>query len=225
MAKATLNLYKSSNRVINDAYDRFIAKVPVLKEKTGCNVLTVSGAEPKAGATAMSINLAVALANANWTTLLVDGDFRKGGALKRLSEHASHGLTDYLSGNSRIEDAICTTNIENLYYTPSGPKPENPMNLLNSPGLEEFMGRAGVTFDFVIIDTPSLTATVDAGVIASKTDGVILIGRYMHTRASQIKNACREIEQSGAELIGVVFNRVSKSDYRRYAESFDYFVD
>jgi Mrp family chromosome partitioning ATPase len=81
---------------------------------------------------------------------------------------------------------------------------------------------AGVSgeFDFVIIDCPSITAAVDAQIIARQTSGLMLVAKYMHSTQSQIETCCKELEQAGATLAGVAFNSVGARDYHRHLNNY-----
>jgi len=223
MNKIHLDVYSHDNVVFNDAYDRLISKLPMMKDTKGYNVFTISGCEPGVGATAISINISVSLANSNWKTLLVDADMRKSHSMKRLSSDADIGLSDFLSGKASFDDVICLTNIDNLHFMSSGEFSENPVTLLNSERFQEVIRLIGEQYAYVIFDSPALNTTVDASIIAPKTSGVVLVAEYKKTRISKIRSAKEELSQGGANVIGIVLNNVAKKDYKRYVENYDYF--
>ena len=49
-------------------------------------------------------------------TILIDGDLRKDGKYKRLSDTVEQGLSDDLRGNLDLASAICATNYQTLDY-------------------------------------------------------------------------------------------------------------
>lgn len=224
MQQIHLAVYENANTIVTDAYDRFIAKIPMMRKSNGYSLYTISACEPGAGATTISINISVALANAGWKTLLVDGDIRKSPTEKRLSAEASHGLSDYLNGEKSFDEAVCETNIDNLSYLSCGSPVSNPVKLFNSAQFDQFVNMAGGMYDYVIFDSPSLNAAVDASIIASKTSGVILVAGYKRTHMGRIRSARQEIEHAGANLIGIVMNSVPKQDYKKYIKNYDYFA-
>ncbi len=223
MQHANINFYREKNPILNDAYDRLISRIPILKKERGNQLFTVTGCEPGVGTTTIAISMAVSMANAGWKTLLVDADVRKLLNKKRLSEESLLGLSDYLSGHEKLEDVISTTNIENMHYVASGTPSENPVALLNSQYLDVFADYTKQHYDFVFFDSPSLNTTIDAAILAAKTSGAIIIAGYHKTKKSTIEVALRELDQTGANLIGIVLNSVSKKDYRRHIGNYDYF--
>ena len=224
MQTVNIEFYQDKNPLVNDAYDRLISKIPLLKQTQGYSLFTVTGCEPGVGSTTIAISIAVSMAKSGWKTLLVDADIRKGADKKRLSADVERGLSEYLSGAAALQDVICETNVTALHYIACGTESDSPVTLLNSEALSIFMKFVAEQYDYVIFDSPSLNTTIDAAIIASKTSGAILVAGYMQTKKAKIEVALRELEQTGANLIGIVLNNVSKKDYRRYIENFDYFM-
>lgn len=225
MQQIHIELYRDANVFVTDAYDRLISKIPVLKETKGYKLFTISGCEPSVGTTTIAINIATSLAISKRSTLLVDTDIRKGHRGKRLNEGVECGLSDYLLGKVELSEALCKTNFEHMHYISCGKAIENPVMLLNSKQFEVFIDKISSQYEYVIFDSPTLNATVDAGIIAAKTSGVILVAAYMQTRMAQIRSAKRELEQLEANIIGVLLNNVPKNRYKRYVENYDYFAE
>ena len=103
---------------------------------TGCSALT--------GTTSTCIGLAIAVANTQRKTLLIDCDMRKIVKYKKLNEQATTGLSDFLSQEHlqeimKPEEVFYETNIENLTYIPCGAKTDNPTRLLCSTKMEELL--------------------------------------------------------------------------------------
>ena len=223
MQKVEIDFYKDSNPVINDAYDRLISRIPLLKQNSGNGLFTVTGCEPGVGSTTIAISIAVSLACSGWKTLLVDADMRKGPKQKRLSAEVQMGLSDCLEGKAGFTEVTCETNIEHLYYLSCGGETASPVVLLNSTNMDKFIALISESYDYVIFDSSSLNTTIDAAIISAKTSGAILVAEYMQTKRMKIEMAIRELEQTGAGVIGIVLNNVAKKDYKRYIENYDYF--
>ena len=77
-----LDIYKNENYILNDAFDQAVVNIHIQKEQNGYKTYTICGCEPGDGSTTVAINLAAALANSGWKTVLVDGDMRKKNADK-----------------------------------------------------------------------------------------------------------------------------------------------
>jgi Mrp family chromosome partitioning ATPase len=64
---------------------------------------------------------------------------------------------------------------QNLDYVACGDVQENAVELLFPRDSIAFLARVKYQYDVVIFDSPSLNAAVDAGILAARTDAVILV--------------------------------------------------
>ena len=64
-------------------------------------------------------------------------------------------------------------------------------------------------YDFVIIDTPPLTAVADALVIAKFVDGMLMVVRPEEVESGAVRAAKSALEQSRVNVLGMVVNGVS----------------
>lgn len=218
-----LDLYRHKNPIVNDAYDRLVAGIHLQKRNNGYSSFTITGCEPGAGATTIAISLAVSMALSGWKTLLIDTDMKKSSSYKRLNQEIKLGLSHYFAGEASLESIICDTNHANLHYIASGELNANAVELLCSQSFDVFLSRVKERYDIAIFDTPSLNAAVDAGILSSKTDAVILVARHDKTKVTQVRAAKRELDNVGANLLGIILNHVSKPEYKRFLKNYDYF--
>jgi Mrp family chromosome partitioning ATPase len=63
-------------------------------------------------------------------------------------------------------------------------------------------------FDTIIFDAPPLLPVTDAALLASSTDGALVVTRHGHTSREQLHGAQERLTSVGANLLGVVFNMV-----------------
>ena len=69
-------------------------------------------------------------------------------------------------------------------------------------------------YDYVIIDTPPIGLVVDAAIVAQKTDGSILVTESGAISRRFVKKAVEQMEQSGAQFLGVILNKVDTTKER-----------
>jgi len=62
--------------------------------------------------------------------------------------------------------------------------------------------------DIVIIDSPPVLAAADAAVLASQTNGVLMVIEPGQSDRKAMGQSVEQLERSGAKLLGVVFNKV-----------------
>ena len=183
-------------------------------------ILVVSSV-PNEGKSFLSAQLWRMLAEAGFSSVLVDVDLRKSVLGKRHSYNSDGeitGLDYYLSGLAEYQDVVYRTNIANGYVVPCSNYLENPSALLEDPRMKELLDKLAEEYRYVIIDSPPLDSVSDGALLASMADGAILVVRSGETSRSLVKSSIQQLERVNCRLLGMVLNRVdSKSRaYRKY---------
>lgn len=174
------------------------------------------------GKTTTAVNMAISMAKVGKKVLYVDADMRKAISAKDIFEKVAAGLSNYLSRMDDFDSIVKETNIPNLYIVPCGVRPPNPAELLNTQKFKEFLQEAGGLFDMVILDTPPLGSVIDCAIVANHTDGVILVVKRKTADYNKILRVKQQLEKADARILGVVLNKIGKSDYRSYYRYYDY---
>ena len=221
--KKLLDLYRHKNQILNDAFDRVVVNIHLQKQKNGYKTFLLCGTEPMVGTTTIAINLAISLAVSGWKTVLVDADMRKREEYKRLNENAEKSLVEYLEGKLEMEEIIYDTNLKKLDYIPSIGKGQSPVRLLCSSKMELLLKRLNEEYDFVLLDLPSMNASVDSHILAAKSDAICLIASLGESTKTCLKAAKKTLDEMGANTIGIIINKVEKEEYKQHMKNFDYF--
>jgi capsular exopolysaccharide synthesis family protein len=184
-------------------------------------IILVTSATPDEGKTTMVNYLGQAFADSGNKTLLIESDLRKPALAQALGIGSEGGLSLFLSGHLSPSPTIHKTQYPNLFAIPAGPKAPNPLALLNSEKLNQFLNEISVSYQFVILDAPPVLAVADARILCSKVDGVVLVARAGRTPKNLIKRAWALLENSGANILGMVLNDASTNGlesayYRQY---------
>ncbi len=212
------------NNILQHAYSMLISKLYMLEKNKSFKTLTVTSCNPGEGKTSFSASLAIALSGAGKRILLVNLDLRKKGKAGKMSYHSTaYGISNYLNGAVELGEAICKTNIENMYFLDSGKYLGDPVSLLCSDRLGTFMQVAGSEYDYVIIDTPALECNTDALVISDRTDAAILVAKMGSTTIKDIRKAQTQLNAINAYILGVVLNKSSRRFYKKLFSAPDYF--
>ena len=185
-------------------------------------VISVSSTVSSEGKTFISINLAAIIASNGNKVLLIGLDLRKPRIHKVFGINNDNGISNYLIGMEKFENIIFKTDIENLWYSPSGPVPPNPAELIDSPAMIEFIARAKKQFDYIIIDTPPVAIVTDALLVSPLTDFYLFIVRQRYTT----KNTLPLIEElnhnENIKSLGIVINDISLTGYYGYGLRYGY---
>jgi capsular exopolysaccharide synthesis family protein len=135
---------------------------------------------------------------------VADGDLRRPAVHKALGISVPLGLSDYLSEKCSVEQVIYNTRIQNFCVVAGGPIPNNPVELLNSQRMRSLMTSVCDRFDWVVLDSPPVAGLSDADILASMTDGVLVVVRALRTPADMLEKAMEALK--GRNVLGIVFN-------------------
>lgn len=226
MNNIIINLYRTTNSVVVDAFDNVVANICLQHDRKGYKSFLLTGCEPGVGTTTVAVELAISLSQTGWKTLLLDADMRKNSAYKRLSENVIIGLTDYISGKANEENIVYRTNMELLNYIPCGNVRDiNPLRMLYSQHMAKLLSILNDTYDYVIIDVPAVNSSVDPHILSVKADAAILVATLNGASRKYLEEARDRLVKDGANIIGVIQNRVSTEAYKEYIKDFDYFSE
>ncbi len=218
------NIYQNNNSVLNDAFDKLAAEIYIKKQKEGLTSYEICGTEPGVGSTTTAISVAVSMAKAGWKVLLVDCDLRKRSSDKRLNEDSIEGIADLLDGTVKAKEIICKTNYDNLSFISSGNASVNAISAVCSVSVKELMNDIKSEYDFIIVDVPSIASSMDAAVVATIVDTVILVtSQEKGYRIKAVEEAEEKIKGVGAKISGIVVNHVESGEYKRVVKNYDYF--
>lgn len=169
----------------------------------------ITSSLPGEGKTTTALNLAVTLANADRSVLLIDADLRKPRVAEYAGVDGEVGLSNVLVGHVDVRDVTQQWGDSSLMILPSGPVPPNPSEVLGSKAMLNLLEAAGQHFDVVIVDGPPLLPVTDAALLSKSVSGTVVVAGAGTVRKPQLRAALSTIEQVGGHVVGVVLNRVS----------------
>ena len=185
--------------------------------------LLVTSSIPGEGKTTTSGNLAVAFAQAGRRVILLDADLRKPGIDRLFDLPDLRGLTNLLADDEiTLEEVTQTTDQANLRIVTTGPLPPNPAELLGSQRMRGILDRLATDADLVIVDSPPLQAVTDAAILASITDGTLLVIDSGRTRRAATQRGREALAKADARVLGAALNRMSTRAGNEYVY-YDYY--
>jgi tyrosine-protein kinase Etk/Wzc len=172
--------------------------------------LVVTSAAPGEGKTMTAANLAVTLAYDGLRVLLVDCDIRRPRVHGLFQLPRAPGLMELLRASGDPEApqprAIRETPVARLSVLTCGALPVNAANLLSGTRMRVLLRELQEQFDIIVLDTPPVLATADASIVASLTDGVLLVVRAGTTDKNAAQRAFQQLANVGARVVGTVLN-------------------
>jgi tyrosine-protein kinase Etk/Wzc len=185
-------------------------------------VIAVSSTISSEGKTFISINLAAIMALLGKKVLLIGLDLRKPRINRVFEFKDSPGMSTYLSGNCMYEETIKKTQVNNLFYAPSGPIPPNPAELIETEQMKKFIERAKQEFDYIIIDTPPVAIVTDTLLLAPYVNVNLFIVRQRYTSRNTIELIEQLNNQGTLKNMAIVINDINLSGYYGYGMRYGY---
>ncbi|WP_101950108.1 polysaccharide biosynthesis tyrosine autokinase [Mycobacterium sp. 3519A] len=190
---------------IAEAFREFRTNLQFLEVDNPPRLLVVSSSLPGEGKSTTSINIALALAEAEHNVVLVDGDMRRPKLADYLDLIGSVGFSTVLSGKASLSEVLQKTRFPGLTVLTSGALPPNPSELLGSVTNKKVLSELRSNFDYVIVDSSPLLPVTDAAILAAASDGVLIIGRFAKTTRAQLAQAVENLKKVEARILGAVF--------------------
>lgn len=185
--------------------------------RKGQKALVVTSTLENEGKTTTAINIALALAKNGKEVLLIDGDLRKPAVAKALSINAAEdtGVLGVVNGSKSLADSIKYSEKYNLYLLLNGKGVPDPSEMLSTAQMEEIIVAAKREFDYVVIDTAPCGVVADASILAGFSDAIVLVVRQDCAPMRRIKRAIENLDNSGTEIIGCIYNNVKADSVGR----------
>ena len=179
-------------------------------------VILVTSATSGEGKSFVAANLAVAASHVGKRVLLIDCDMRRPRQHRIWEIPNLLGMSNILAGQNESKQALHKVFL-NVDMLPSGKIPPNPVTLLDSQRMADLIEAARQNYDFVVIDSPPLTAVTDPLIIGKFADGLLLVVRPGKVEYSALKSGKSLLNQSKVPVLGMVVNGVSEeSGYGGY---------
>lgn len=175
------------------------------------------------GKTTISVGLAFSLAEMGKKVLLLDTDLRNSSIARRFaSGHGSMGLSQYLSGQAKLEEVLFHTSQKGLDIIFAGQFPPNPVELLGSSSMKKLLAAMREEYDYVLLDSAPLGLVVDSAVTAAFCDGAIIVLSAGQTRARTALEVKEQLERSGCHILGTILNCI-ESEKRFGRKEYSYY--
>jgi succinoglycan biosynthesis transport protein ExoP len=194
---------------ISEAYRVLRTNLQFSSLDTPLRTVVVTSPNPVEGKSTTVANLGVVMAQTGKSVILVDADLRRPVLHRVFGVENEQGLTDaLLNAEPSLDGHLQPTGVDNLRLLTTGPLPPNPSELLGSQRMAALIERLKEEADVVLFDSPPSLAVTDASVLATQADGVLVVADAGRTRRTLAKESVERFQQVGANLLGVVLNRL-----------------
>ncbi len=207
-----------SNYAYLPFYERFRSNIRRLGGDN-TKVVMMMSVSANEGKSVSAYNLAIASANAGKRTLLVELDLRdknprsrKFFNLEPTPEAMANPISyyDFQSNNMGGLDSLIQRVIEipNFSIAPSPGFQPQPAAIIESSEVKSFLKYVRSQYDFVVIDTPSLSSCNDALLLEPYADGIVLVTQPGKTFRNFLETTIDEFIENELPVIGAVINKV-----------------
>jgi polysaccharide biosynthesis transport protein len=211
-----------------ESFNQLFANLVLMYQDCVPKTLVFTSPLPGDGKTLTAINFAIVGAFRRLRMLLVDADLRCGAASAVLGYSGATGLAELLEGNAQVGDVVQRVSLDensSLMVLPSGALQLAPGRLLTVDHLRTILQTLTPDFDFIVIDTPPVNLLADAALIASASDGVLLVVRAGQTLATDVKYAMDQLIATHAPVLGTLLNDIDLRHHSRDDDAYRYIAD
>ena len=173
-------------------------------------VIMISSPTPGVGKSFVSSNLAAVVAQSGQRVLLIDADMRKGYLHRVFGLQPQAGLSELLTGRSKLRETIVPSGIAQLDIISCGQSAPNPSELLMHANFSRLLDEVGGLYDLVIIDTPPILAVTDAALVGRLAGTTLLVTRFGQSTLKAVENSRRRFAQNGITIKGAILNGVQR---------------
>jgi polysaccharide biosynthesis transport protein len=184
--------------------------------------LLITSAVPNEGKSTVASNLAITMALSGASTLLIDGDLRRGALRESFGVSSKIGFSEVLKQEVNWREVVVPTSYSNLFLLPRGKILPQPSEHLLRDSTDALLKEIYSYYDYIIIDSPPVLAADDTTSLAPKIDATLFVVRLSHTSARLTRKALQLLYDRQVNVPGVILNFVDTSlpeyYYYQYSE-------
>ena len=202
-------------------YEEAIKTLRTNIQFTGTEVksIVITSCYPNEGKSDVVFQLALEIGKMGKKVLILDADIRKSSYISRFQvKQKTAGLSQYLSGQSGLQDIVYSTNFRDVDIIFAGPAAPNPSELLAQESFASLVHTMRGKYDYVLVDTPPVGSLTDAAVVARQCDGAILVVESDLVSRRVALKAKQQLEMSGCHILGAVLNKVDIKKNKYYSK-------
>ena len=119
-----------------------------------------------------------------------------------------------------FQSTVRQTGIPNLHLVPGGTVPPNPIELLNSDMMTQWLELVKSEYDVIVIDSPPVRAVADPVILATIVDAVVYVFDITKTKRFDVLTGIKHLKEVlPSKGIGVLCNMISP----KHAKSYGYY--
>ena len=117
------------------------------------------------------------------------------------------GIDEFLSGKVALGSIIGSTNLPNVSMILTSQRITARFPAIDRNKVRSTIDALATVFDYIIIDTASISDSADALIVASSCDSTLLVVQEGRTSIDELDIAVRRIKKSGGSIFTSVLNQ------------------
>jgi len=185
-----------------------------------CKVVLISSSVPGEGKTTLALSLAAYLGMLGRRVLLLDLSSGQGSPLGEFDDAAERGIADLPLQNRLTAQLIRRVAEAGLDYLPIAGYRLDPLVLFAREQMQRLVRQLRESYDCVIIDGPPVLGSVEARLLSSIVDKLLLVVKWGSTRREVAQNALSLLRDSGCldkDRSDLAIAIVTQVDLKRHA--------
>ena len=168
------------------------------------NVISTTAQESKS---TTILNLAYTYSQLGKKVLVIDLDLRLPSIHKKLNIRNKNGLSDVLSGQVSINEALVHLN-ESMDVLLAGTKIPFAAEFIQSRALKEFINGLKEKYSMIFLDCPPVGLVTDGVIASNLADGTILCLASGKNDVKDLERTKELLEQMNVNVLGIVMTRM-----------------
>lgn len=211
---------------LSEAYASIRASLDYRLGTNGSKVIQFTSSQSAEGKTTSSAAIATKYAEVGRRVLLIDMDLRRPSLSKMFGKTRSgSGVVDVLYGRTPLENALIKGDNPKLDVLPVGEIPANPVEILSSGLVAEFLASIRDKYDMVIIDSSPVMGIADAPLLSRFVDAVVMVVEANRAHARESRASIRRLQEMDANVLGTLVTKYrALEDGQSYNYQYRYYT-
>lgn len=180
------------------------------------SVILVTSSEPLEGKTTAAVIMSRQAAMSGANTLLIDADIRNPGVHSAMGLPSQAGLCEVFQGTESDDVSLCKDPLTPLSVMQAGAWHTDSASHICSGQMNLLLQELRHHYDWIFIDSPSISAVADSVMLASYADKTLYLMRWLATTRSAANVAIDQLRYADANVAGLALSRVDIQAGRKY---------
>ncbi len=215
--------------LLAEAYRQVRTSILSKMDRRGYKTLLIASAQPDAGTSSVTHNLATSLAFNGRKVVIVDANFRRPTQHSYVDADNDRGLVDILLYNADLDDMLIANQDPDMSVLPTGRAADTQPEVLECTKFRQVIAELETRFDIVLIDAPPALLSSECQLLTKQVDAVAAVVRAGSDKRGMIDRMSGQFAGQRADMLGIILNGVQSSvggyfrasfrDFYRYREN------